>query len=50
MASKRNQECSLLYQVNTRVWLNDLAGEMGRPATLDDVTDAELDRLASGTS
>lgn len=47
MASKRNQECSLLYQVNTRVWLNDLAGEMGRPATLDDIPDAALDRIAA---
>lgn len=33
-----------LYQVNTRVWLTDLAGTLGRPATLDDVPDADLDR------
>ena len=35
-----------LFQINTRVWLTALAGELGRPATLDDVPDAELDRLA----
>jgi len=36
-----------LYQVNTRVWLTDLSQGLGRPATLDDIPDAELDRLAS---
>ncbi|HEY6509384.1 MAG TPA: alpha-amylase family glycosyl hydrolase, partial [Vicinamibacterales bacterium] len=35
-----------LYQINTRVWLTDLSQGLGRPATLDDVPDAELDRLA----
>jgi hypothetical protein len=35
-----------LYQVNTRVWLTGLAKSLGRPATLDDIPDAELDRLA----
>ena len=35
-----------LYQVNTRVWLTALAQSLGRPATLDDIPDAELDRLA----
>ena len=35
-----------LYQVNTRVWLTELSRALGRPATLDDVPDAELDRLA----
>ena len=35
-----------LYQVNTRVWLTDLSRALGRRATLDDVPDAELDRLA----
>lgn len=35
-----------LYQVNTRVWLTALAKALGRPATLDDVPDADLDRLA----
>jgi hypothetical protein len=35
-----------LYQINTRVWLTDLSGSLGRPATLDDVADAALDELA----
>ena len=35
-----------LYQINTRVWLTELSRELGRPATLDDIPDAELDRLA----
>jgi glycosidase len=34
-----------LYQINTRVWLTDLSRPLGRPATLDDVPDTELDRL-----
>ena len=34
-----------LYQINTRVWLTELP-EPGPPATLDDIPDAELDRLA----
>lgn len=36
-----------LYQINTRVWLNRLSGQIGRPATLDDISDAELDELAN---
>ncbi len=35
-----------LYQINTRVWLTELSRRLGRPATLDDVPDSELDRLA----
>jgi hypothetical protein len=35
-----------LYQINTRVWLTELSQTIGRPATLDDIPDAELDRLA----
>jgi Alpha amylase, catalytic domain len=35
-----------LYQINTRVWLNELSQELGRPATLDDIPDKELDHLA----
>jgi glycosidase len=35
-----------IYQVNTRVWLTELSRKLGRTATLDDVPDAELDRLA----
>lgn len=36
-----------LYQINTRVWLTELSRQLGRPATLDDVSDTELERLAS---
>ena len=36
-----------LYQINTRVWLNELSHALDRPATLDDVPEAELDRLAA---
>jgi hypothetical protein len=36
-----------LYQINTRVWLAELSRTLGRRATLDDVPDAELDRLAA---
>ena len=35
-----------LYQINTRVCLTQLARSLGRAATLDDIRDAELDRLA----
>jgi hypothetical protein len=35
-----------LYQINTRVWLTELSRQLGRPATLDDIPDAALDRLA----
>jgi hypothetical protein len=35
-----------LYQLNTRVWLTELSRALGRSATLDDIPDAELDRLA----
>jgi hypothetical protein len=35
-----------LYQVNTRVWLTGLSAALGRRATLDDIPDLELDRLA----
>jgi glycosidase len=36
----------LLYQINTRVWLTELSRHLGRRATLDDIPDSELDRLA----
>jgi hypothetical protein len=36
-----------LFQLNTRVRLRALEIELGRPATLDDIPDAELDRLAA---
>src|SRR5262245_49046304 len=35
-----------LYQINTRVWLTELSRTLGRPATLDDIPDVELDHLA----
>jgi hypothetical protein len=35
-----------LYQINTRVWMTELARDVGRSVTLDDITDSELDRLA----
>jgi hypothetical protein len=34
-----------LYQINTRVWMTELTRSLGRHATLDDVPDADLDRL-----
>jgi hypothetical protein len=35
-----------LYQINTRVWMGDLARDLRRPATLDDIPNSELDRIA----
>ena len=35
-----------LYQVNTRVWLTELSRSLGRPATLDDIPDVELDHFS----
>jgi len=36
----------LLYQVNTRILLTSLSHELGRQATLDEVADSALDRIA----
>jgi hypothetical protein len=36
-----------LYQINTRVWLTELSRGLGRPATLDDLPDDALDRVAA---
>jgi hypothetical protein len=36
-----------LYQINTRVRLTEWSRRLGRPATLRDVPDAELDRIAA---
>src|SRR5215510_1973635 len=36
-----------LYQVNTGVWLTELSRGLRRPAKLDDIPDAELDRIAA---
>ena len=35
-----------LYQINTRVWITELGRRLGRPATLRDIPDSDLDRLA----
>jgi len=35
-----------LYQINTRVCLTELSEKLGRAATLDDIPDVALDRLA----
>jgi glycosidase len=35
-----------LYQINTRVWLTELSRKLSRTAMLEDIPDAELDRLA----
>jgi hypothetical protein len=42
-----NLSYPLLYQINTRVWLTEFSRALGRRATLDDIPDAELDRLAA---
>ncbi len=35
-----------LNQVNTKVWLTELSRVLGRPATLDDIPEIKLVRLA----
>src|SRR5215831_8016180 len=35
-----------LYQINTRVWLTELGRKLRRPATLDDIPDTELEKMA----
>ena len=37
----------LLYEINTRVYLTELSVRLGRRATLDDILDSELERLAA---
>lgn len=36
-----------LYQINTRVWMTELSRKLGRRATLDDIPNADLERLAN---
>lgn len=36
-----------MYQINTRVWLTELSRTLGRRATLDDISDSELDRFSA---
>jgi glycosidase len=43
MRSPRYPSC---YQINTRVWLTEISRKLGRPATLADIPDAELERFA----
>lgn len=38
--------CPSLYQINTRVLMQELIRKLGRPATLDDIPDEDLDNLA----
>lgn len=45
MKSKTSSNHPLIYQINTRVWLTELSKSLGRPATLDDIPDDEIDRL-----
>lgn len=35
-----------LYQINTRAWLTELSQQLSRPASLDDIPEAGLDRIA----
>jgi hypothetical protein len=44
-ATMANVRYPSLFQINTRVWLTDLARRLGRPVTLDDIPDSDLDRL-----
>ena len=45
---KQNEESPYpsLYQINTRVWSRILSNKIGRPATLDDIPDNELDQFS----
>ena len=36
---------SVLYEINTRIWLNDIQNRLGSNITLADIPDADLDRL-----
>jgi glycosidase len=45
-ATARRIDKPVQYQINTRVWLTELARSVGCRATLDDIPDAELDALA----
>ncbi|HYG36290.1 MAG TPA: alpha-amylase family glycosyl hydrolase, partial [Clostridia bacterium] len=40
-------ERSLLYQINTRVLLQELGAALGRPAALEDIPDSTLEGLAA---
>ncbi len=36
----------MLYQINTRVWITELSEKLSKQATLDDIPDRDLDRIA----
>ena len=36
-----------IYEINTRVVLGEVGQSLGRPATLDDLPDVMLDRIAA---
>jgi Alpha amylase, catalytic domain len=43
----RRHQFPSLYQINTRVLLRELSQQVKRDATLDDIADSQLDRLAA---
>ena len=45
--SRERPRYPALFQVNTRARLSELSTALGRKATLDDIPDPELDRLAN---
>jgi hypothetical protein len=45
MSTPASRHNPLLYEINARVWVRALSEDLGRPATLDDVPDTELDGL-----
>ncbi|HZM34766.1 MAG TPA: alpha-amylase family glycosyl hydrolase [Burkholderiales bacterium] len=47
MENRRSPRYPSLLQVNTRVRLSELGAALGRRASLDDIPEAELDRLAA---
>lgn len=46
LVAQKSPRYPSLYQINTRVWLTEISRNLGRRATLDDISDAELDALA----
>src|SRR5258705_5370549 len=41
----KNPRYPSLYQINTRVWITEISGRLGRKATLDDIPDKALQQL-----
>jgi hypothetical protein len=46
ISPKACSDCPSLFQINTRVLMRELGKGLGRPATLDDIPDIDLDHLA----